>query len=86
MLGTILLVAALVVLAMVLALLEILTPSLGLLTIMAAGAMIAAIVTAFTVNSVFGWALAAGAIVLTPIYIVMLVKWLPSSSRMSSAS
>ena len=80
MFGTILLVVALVVLAMVLILLEILTPSLGLLTIMAVGAMVAAVVTAFSVGLVFGWAMMVGSVVLMPIYIVLLVKWLPSSS------
>ncbi len=81
MFGTVLLIVALVVLAMVLVLLEILTPSLGLLSIMALGALVAAVLTAFIeVGPVFGWALAAGCIVLTPVYIVLLVKWLPSSS------
>ena len=77
--GTVILIIALIVLAMVLLLLEILTPSLGLLAIMAVAAMVGAVYAGFTVHASVGWLLLAGLVVLMPVYIVMLVKWLPGS-------
>ena len=78
--GTIVLIVALILMAMVLFLLEILTPSLGLLGIMGVIALIGAIIAGFSLHAAIGWTLIAGVVVLTPVYIVMLVKWLPGSS------
>ena len=77
--GTILLIVALILMAMVLFLLEILTPSLGLLAIMGLGAMVGAIWAGFSIHSAFGWTLLVASVVLTPIYLFLLRKWLPSS-------
>lgn len=79
MVGTIVLIVGLIALAMVLFLLEILTPSLGLLAIMGVGALIGAIWAAFSIHAAFGWALLVTAPVLAVSYIVVLRKRLPSS-------
>jgi len=78
--GEILLVFVLVALTMVLILLEILTPSLGLLTIMAVGSLVAAVVTAFSIDPIFGWVIALSCLVIIPVYVVVLVKRLPTSA------
>ena len=78
--GTIILIIALIILAMVMFLLEVLTPSLGLLAIMGVIALVGATVAGFSIHAALGWSLLAAFIVLTPVYIVMMVKWLPSSA------
>ncbi len=77
--GTILLIVALILMAMVLFLLEILTPSLGLLAIMGIGALVGAVWAAFTIATAFGWVLLVSLVPLTIVYLVVLRKWLPSS-------
>jgi len=74
------LIPVLIVAGLVLFLLEILTPSFGVLGAMALAAMGVAVWRAFVLHSVFGWALAIGLIVLIPVYLVFLVKWLPRTS------
>lgn len=78
--GTVILIIALIVMAMVLILLEILTPSFGLLGIMGAIALLGAVLAGFSLHASVGWVLLVGFVVVTPVYIVVLVKWLPSSS------
>jgi len=77
--GSIILIIALIALAMFLFLMEILTPSFGLLGIMGAGALVGAIVTGFSLHPALGWTLLVSLPVLALIYIVVLVKRLPSS-------
>lgn len=77
--GTIILIIALIALAMFLILMEILTPSFGVLGLMGAGALIGAVVTGFSLHASVGWFLLIGLVVATPIYIFLLIKWLPSS-------
>ena len=77
--GTIILIIALIAMAMVLFLLEILTPSLGLLAIMGVIALVGAVVAGFSIHAALGWSLLVAFVILTPVFIVMMVKWLPSS-------
>ena len=75
--GDVLLIVALILAGMVLFLLEILTPMFGLLAAMALGALAVAVWRAFVVHPVFGWTLTIILLVLIPVYLVLLVKWLP---------
>ena len=77
--GTVFIIAILLVAAMVLILLEILTPLFGLLGVLAAGALGAAVWQAYTLSPTAGWILGIALTPLTPIYIVLLVKWLPQT-------
>jgi len=78
--GAILLIVVLILAAMVLFVLEIVTPLFGLLGALALGAMAGAVWQAFGIHPVFGWTLAVILLVLTPVYLVLLVKWLPRTS------
>ena len=75
--GPIFLIVVLILAAMVLAMLEILTPSFGLIGALAAACVAGAIYTAWTLSSVFGIVLLIGVIVATPLYLVFLVRWVP---------
>jgi len=77
--GTIILIIALIVMAMVMFVLEVLTPSLGLLAILGVVALIGAVVAGFSINAALGWSLVVAFIILTPVFIVLMVKWLPGS-------
>lgn len=77
--GTVFIIAILIVAAMVLILLEILTPMFGLLGLLAAGALATAVWQAHTISPAAAWGLGIALTPLTPIYIVMLVKWLPTT-------
>ena len=73
----VLLVAALILAALILTMLEILTPSFGILGGLAVVAAAAAIVVAWHESSLAGLALLIALIVAAPLYLVFLVKWLP---------
>lgn len=77
--GTAALIALLILAAMVLFLLEILTPSFGLLAVMGIASLVMAAWKAFSINPVVGWVLTLVMIVLIPIYLFLLVKWLPNT-------
>ena len=69
----------LVAASLVIFLLEILTPTFGILAILGIIAIVSAIVTAFSVSAVLGIAMTAGALVLIPAYMIMLVRLLPKT-------
>jgi len=74
---TIAIVVALVVGAMVMLILEILTPSFGILGGLALAALAAAIYFAFTLSATFGIALLIVSVVGVPLYLAALVRWAP---------
>lgn len=78
--GTILLIVILIAAAMVLALLEILTPMFGLMGLLAAGALGCAVWQAYTISPAAGWVLGIASVVLGPVYTVLVVKWLPHTT------
>jgi len=78
--GTILLIVALVVAALVLLALEVLTPTFGVLAALALAAVVVAVWLAFGVSAVLGTALLVGVVVGVPAYLVVLVRVLPGSS------
>ncbi|MHC4985054.1 MAG: NfeD family protein [Planctomycetota bacterium] len=73
----VLLVAALVLAALILTMLEILTPSFGILGGLAVVAAASAVVVAWSASSLAGLALLIALAVATPLYLVFLVRWLP---------
>jgi len=77
---TFLLILALVVAAMVLFLLEILTPMFGLLGALAFGALLWGVLLAFGISTALGWIMMLALIVLVPAYLFGLVKWLPQTA------
>ncbi len=70
---------ALVAAGLVCLLLEILTPSFGILSSMAAAAFIGAIVLGFFIDSLLGMLMIAGLLILIPLYLYVVVKFLPDS-------
>ena len=78
--GTIALIVLLVVAALVIAMLEILTPSLGILGTVAAACAAGAIYLAWEESAVFGIALLVAIIVVAPVYLVFMVRWLPTTA------
>lgn len=75
--GPIVLIVVLLIAAMVIVMLEILTPSFGLLGATAAACAAGAIYTAWGISSVFGIALLIAVVVATPLYLVFMVRWVP---------
>ena len=73
------LVLLLLVAAMVLAFLEILTPSFGLLAVGAIGALIGAIFMGFSYASWLGYTMVVSSVVLGPVYVAFLVRMLPKT-------
>jgi len=69
----------LVVAAMVLAFMEILTPSFGLLTISAIGSLFAAIFMAFNYATWLGYVMLGVSVIGTPVYLSFLMKLLPKT-------
>jgi membrane-bound serine protease (ClpP class) len=69
----------LLVAAMVLAFLEILTPSFGLLAVGAVGTLIGAIFMGFSYASWMGYLTLAASAVLGPVYVTFLVRLLPKT-------
>lgn len=78
--GTISLIVALVIAGLVLLMLEILTPTFGLLAAMAVGAMCGAVWVCYTVDPRLGTGMLAGLIVSVPVYLVFMVRWLPTTT------
>jgi membrane-bound serine protease (ClpP class) len=78
--GQIVTMSALMLAALVLFLLEVLTPTFGVLAIMGAAAVVGAIWQAFLISPMLGWALGIGSLVAVPVYLYLLVKYLPKSS------
>ena len=77
---TLLLIIALVVASMVLFMMEILTPSFGVLTACGLAATAFAVKLAFDISSTFGVLLLLGLIIGMPIYVFLMVKWLPGTA------
>ena len=73
------LIIALLVAALVLFGLEIVTPTLGILAVVGIAALAGAAWLGFTVNSVLGLVIVIASLVLVPVYLVFLVRWLPKS-------
>lgn len=71
------LIVALILAAMVLFLLEILTPSFGLLGALAVAALLWVVLLVFEVGTTLGWVVMLALIVVVPAYLFVLVKWLP---------
>jgi membrane-bound serine protease (ClpP class) len=80
MLGTIMLIILLLVVALFVAMMEILTPSLGILGTAAAAAAAGAIWLAWQESTAFGIGLLIAVLVVTPLYLVFMVRWLPTTS------
>ncbi|MHC4561194.1 MAG: NfeD family protein [Planctomycetota bacterium] len=78
--GTILLIVLLIVAAMAIALLEILTPSFGLLGALALACVGVAIYAAWEMDPIFGIVLLVATFVLAPVYLVFLIRWLPTTA------
>jgi len=76
---TILIILALLLAAMVLFLLEVLTPSFGVIAALGIAALAAAVWQAFTVSSLFGALLILGILLATPLYLMISVRLLPRS-------
>lgn len=76
---TILIILALLLAAMVLFLLEVLTPSFGIIAALGIAALAGAVWQAFTISSVFGAILILGILLATPAYLMIAVRLLPKS-------
>ncbi|MCK4601970.1 MAG: NfeD family protein [Phycisphaerae bacterium] len=76
---TILIIIVLIFAALVLLLLEILTPAFGVLAGMAIAALVAAIVLSFTLSPTLGVIMIIVSAVGVPVYLVYLVKLLPNT-------
>ena len=76
--GAIALIFVLILAAMILLMLEVLTPTFGVLGALALGGMGYAVYLAFTqLSPAVGWVLTIVLIVCLPFYLILLVKWLP---------
>lgn len=73
------LIVALLLAGMVLMLLEILTPSFGLLILLGAASFVGAVVAGFARGSTTGTVLLVAVAVFVPVYLWVLVKFLPGS-------
>jgi len=77
--GSLLTIVLLVLAAMVLVLLEVLTPSFGLLAMGAVGAIVAAVYVAFAYSVWLGYMLLVVVAVFGPIYVAFMVRLLPKT-------
>ncbi len=77
--GQLVLIIALLAAALVMFILEIVTPTFGVLIAIGLAALGGAVFVAFTVNPLFGLVMLMVAIVLIPSYLVTVVKLLPNS-------
>ena len=73
------LIIALVIAGLVTFLLEILTPTFGMLALVGMAASVGAVWLAFTISSIFGWALIILLVVGVPMYLSLMIKLLPRS-------
>jgi len=78
--GTILLIVLLVLAALVIAMLEILTPSLGILGTVAAACAAFAIYLAWEESAAFGIGLLVAIVVIAPAYLIFMIRWLPTTA------
>lgn len=78
--GTFLIIVALIVAGLVLLMLEILTPSFGLLAAGAVAALCGAVYMCYTVNPGLGIGVLVVLLVGVPCYLVFMVKWLPTTT------
>ena len=78
--GPISLIVALVIAGLVLLMLEILTPSFGLLAAMAVAAMCGAVWVCYTIDPRLGTGMLVGLIVGVPFYLAFMVRWLPTTA------
>lgn len=69
----------LILAAMVLAILEICTPSFGILALGGFAALVASLVLSFRYAMWFGWLMTVLAIVFTPVYIAFLIRLFPKT-------
>ena len=77
--GTLLLIVVLLLAAMALIVVEICTPTFGVLGLAALGCVGWAVYLAYTVNGVFGLVMVIAVVVCFPIYIIAAVKILPKT-------
>ena len=77
--GEVALILVLIFAALVLFLLEILTPSFGLLGAMGTIALVVAAWKGFALSTAVGWIMVIAMVCLVPAYLVLLVKWLPAT-------
>ena len=73
-------IAALIIAGLVLLMLEILTPSFGLLAAGAVAAMCGAVWLCYTVNPILAAGVLVALLVGVPCYLVFMVKWLPTTA------
>lgn len=78
--GPISIIAALIIAGLVLLMLEILTPSFGLLAAGAVAALCGAVWMSYTINPGLGVGLIIALLVGVPCYLVFMVKWLPTTT------
>jgi len=74
---TILLIIGLILVAMLLFLGEMLTPSFGVMSALGVGALVGAVILGFTVNTVLGIVLIVASMVGAPAYFIVMVHYLP---------
>ncbi|MHC4294376.1 MAG: NfeD family protein [Planctomycetota bacterium] len=77
--GTIVLIVVLLLIAMAMIVVEICTPTFGLLGVAAAGCVVWALYLSYSINGVFGLVMTIVMIVCFPIYIVAAVKTIPKT-------
>ncbi len=73
------LIVMLIIAGLVTFLLEILTPTFGLLALIGTAASVASVWLAFTISSIFGWVLIVLLLVGVPAYLSLMIKLLPRS-------
>ena len=78
--STIILIISLMVAGLVLLVLEILTPSFGLLAALAVAAFSAAIWQCYMITAVLGTVVLLATLVLVPFYLAFMVRWLPTTA------
>ena len=76
----VLLIVALIVAAMVLIVIEVLTPTFGILGAVATALLAVSVWQAFVLHAAFGWALLLAVVILVPVYVYVMIKWLPGSA------
>ncbi len=79
-LGQVSLITGLVVAAFVLTIVEVLTPTFGILTVVILGCLGGAVYLAWQLSVVFGVILLAALIVVMPVYVVVMIRWLPKTA------
>lgn len=78
--GPLLLIVVLILAALVISLFEILTPSFGILGALALGCIGLAVYLAWDLSQIFGIVLVVVTVVVAPVYLVFLIRWLPTTA------